>query len=66
MEWSALNLIPFERPLIIWKPLGFQTVVNANFPIELGVVLSLELFHEVSARLTRGLYSDKATNHQRS
>jgi hypothetical protein len=28
---TVLNLIPFGRTLIKWKPVGFQTIVNIAF-----------------------------------
>jgi hypothetical protein len=64
MQWSALNLIPFERTLITWKRLGFQTIVGIIFPNELCAVLSRGLFCQVAARRTCDLYSDKTKIYQ--
>jgi hypothetical protein len=51
MSWPLLNLTFIERTLIKLKSLGFQTIVNINFPSELCFVLSRGLFHSVGSQM---------------
>jgi hypothetical protein len=63
MQWLALNFIPFQKTLITWKSLRFQTTLKVYFP-DWTVCCSLSgTFHQVAARWTRDLSSDKTASH---